>query len=584
MEKEDRKGLDGKILRRTLSFVTPFKSTFILTCIITILLSFMAPVRTLLIKYAIDDNIQNGDKEGLKEIIFFLLILLIVHAVMQFAQAYLANWLGQSVVLNIRRNLFKHVVSFRLKYFDNTPIGSLVTRVTSDIQTINDVFASGLLNIISDILQLSVVLVFMFFINYKLTLIVLIPVPILIISTIMFKRIIEVAFKKVRVKVAEINTFVQEHVTGMNIVQIFNREEEEMRRFKKVNKEHMNGWLKTVWANAVFFPVVEVLSAASIGLLVWWGARGVIDGFAKIGDIMAFILFIHMMYRPIRQLADRFNTLQMGIIAAERVFKILDTDEHISNEGSFSDKKVNGEIEFKHVWFAYKGEDYVLKDISMHVKPGQTLALVGATGAGKSSIINVLTKFYEINKGEITIDGIDINKFTLDYLRKVTAVVLQDVFLFNDSIFNNVTLLNSNIKLNQVIEAAKLIGVHDFISELPGGYDYIVKERGVMLSAGQRQLISFLRAYVYNPQILILDEATSSIDTNSELLIQSAIDQLTQGRTSIVIAHRLSTIKNADYIIVLEKGEIVEGGCHEELLERDGYYKKLYDYQFKNEH
>ena len=583
MGREDRKGLDGKILRRTLSFVTPFKSTFILTCIITILLSFMAPVRTLLIKYAIDDNIQNGDKEGLKEIIFFLLILLIVHAVMQFTQAYLANWLGQSVVLNIRRNLFKHVVSFRLKYFDNTPIGSLVTRVTSDIQTINEVFASGLLNIISDILQLSVVLVFMFFINYKLTLIVLIPVPILIISTIMFKRIIEVAFKKVRVKVAEINTFVQEHVTGMNIVQIFNREEEEMRRFKKVNKEHMNGWLKTVWANAVFFPVVEVLSAASIGLLVWWGARGVIDGFAKIGDIMAFILFIHMMYRPIRQLADRFNTLQMGIIAAERVFKILDTDEHISNEGTVSDQKVNGEIEFKHVWFAYKGEDYVLKDISMCVKPGQTLALVGATGAGKSSIINVLTKFYEINKGEITIDGIDINKFTLDYLRKFTAVVLQDVFLFNDSIFNNVTLLNSNITLDEVIEAAKLIGVHDFISQLPGGYDYVVKERGVMLSAGQRQLISFLRAYVYNPQILILDEATSSIDTNSELLIQSAIDQLTQGRTSIVIAHRLSTIKNADYIIVLEKGEAVEGGCHEELLERNGYYKKLYDYQFKNE-
>ena len=583
MGREDRKGLDGKILRRTLSFVTPFKSTFILTCIITILLSFMAPLRTLLIKYAIDDNIQNGDKEGLKEIIFFLLILLIVHAVMQFTQAYLANWLGQSVVLNIRRNLFKHVVSFRLKYFDNTPIGSLVTRVTSDIQTINEVFASGLLNIISDILQLSVVLFFMFFINYKLTLIVLIPVPILIISTIMFKRIIEVAFKKVRVKVAEINTFVQEHVTGMNIVQIFNREEEEMRRFKKVNKEHMNGWLKTVWANAVFFPVVEVLSAASIGLLVWWGARGVIDGFAKIGDIMAFILFIHMMYRPIRQLADRFNTLQMGIIAAERVFKILDTDEHISNEGTVSDQKVNGEIEFKHVWFAYKGEDYVLKDISMCVKPGQTLALVGATGAGKSSIINVLTKFYEINKGEITIDGIDINKFTLDYLRKVTAVVLQDVFLFNDSIFNNVTLLNSNITLDEVIEAAKLIGVHDFISQLPGGYVYVVKERGVMLSAGQRQLISFLRAYVYNPQILILDEATSSIDTNSELLIQSAIDQLTQGRTSIVIAHRLSTIKNADYIIVLEKGEIVEGGCHEELLKRDGYYKKLYDYQFKNE-
>ena len=581
MGREDRKGLDGKILRRTLSFVTPFKSTFILTCIITILLSFMAPVRTLLIKYAIDDNIQNGDKEGLKEIIFFLLILLIVHAVMQFTQAYLANWLGQSVVLNIRRNLFKHVVSFRLKYFDNTPIGSLVTRVTSDIQTINEVFASGLLNIISDILQLSVVLVFMFFINYKLTLIVLIPVPILIISTIMFKRIIEVAFKKVRVKVAEINTFVQEHVTGMNIVQIFNREEEEMRRFKKVNKEHMNGWLKTVWANAVFFPVVEVLSAASIGLLVWWGARGVIDGFAKIGDIMAFILFIHMMYRPIRQLADRFNTLQMGIIAAERVFKILDTDEHISNEGSISDQKVNGEIEFKHVWFAYKGEDYVLKDISMRVKPGQTLALVGATGAGKSSIINVLTKFYEINKGEITIDGIDINKFTLDYLRKVTAVVLQDVFLFAGTIAENVNLKNEEITQAKLEAAADSINARDFIESLEKGWEYEVMERGSSLSVGQRQLISFIRAMAADPSVLILDEATSSVDSETEELIQAATKKLMKGRTSIVIAHRLSTVKEADTILVLDKGRVIEQGTHEELLAKEGAYNELFQKQFE---
>lgn len=574
--------MNSVILKRTLSFVAPYRGIFIATCMITILLSFMAPVRTLLIKYAIDDNIQSGDKEGLKEIIIFLVILLVVHAVMQFLQAYLANWLGQSVVLDLRKKLFKHVISFRLKYFDNTPIGSLVTRVTSDIQTINEVFSSGLLNIISDILQLSVVLVFMFVINYKLTLIVLIPVPILIISTILFKRIIEVAFREVRKKVSEINTFVQEHVTGMNIVQIFNREEEEMRRFNDVNKEHRDGWLKTVWANAIFFPVVEVLSAASIGLLVWWGARGVISGFAKIGDIMAFILFIHMLYRPIRQLADRFNTLQMGMIAADRVFKILDTDAHISNEGEITEAKINGHIEFSNVWFAYKDEDYVLKDISMKVMPGQTLALVGATGAGKSSVINVLTKFYEINKGDITIDGTNINDFTLEYLRKVTAVVLQDVFLFNDSILNNVTLLDESITRNKVEEAAKLIGVHEFIMELPGGYDYVVKERGVMLSAGQRQLLSFLRAYVYNPQILILDEATSSIDTNSEQLIQVAIDRLTNGRTSIVIAHRLSTIKNADHIIVLEKGEIVEGGSHNELLEKKGYYKKLYDYQFKN--
>lgn len=582
MSTEGEKISNTRVLKRVLSFVKPYKGVFLATCVITILLSFMAPVRTLLIKYAIDDNIQSGDKEGLKEIIIFLVVLLVVHAVMQFLQAYLANWLGQSVVLDLRKKLFKHVISFKLKYFDNTPIGTLVTRVTSDIQTINDVFSSGLLNIISDILQLSVVLVFMFMINYKLTLIVLIPVPILIVSTIIFKRIIEVAFNKVRVKVAEINTFVQEHVTGMNIVQIFNREEEEMRRFKEVNRDHMNGWLKTVWANAVFFPVVEVLSAASIGLLVWWGARGVISGFAKVGDIMAFILFIHMMYRPIRQLADRFNTLQMGMIAADRVFKIIDTDEHISNEGSINQVEIGGHIKFNNVWFAYKENNYVLKDISLEVKPGQTLALVGATGAGKSSVINVLTKFYEIDKGNIEIDGIDINDFTLEYLRKATAVVLQDVFLFNDSILNNVTLLDDSISRERVVEAAKLIGVHAFIMELPGGYDYVVKERGVMLSAGQRQLLSFLRAYVYNPQILILDEATSSIDTNSEQLIQGAIDRLTEGRTSIVIAHRLSTIKNADHIIVLEKGEMVEGGSHNELLGKDGYYKKLFDYQFKN--
>lgn len=577
------KAIDGKIMKRTLKFVKPYKGTFLATCIITIVLSFMAPVRTYLIKIAIDEHIQSHDENGLQIIILFLVGLLIVHAVLQFLQSYLANWLGQSVVYDLRKRLFSHVVSFKLKYFDNTPIGSLVTRVTSDIQTINEVFSSGLLNIISDILQLTVVLVFMFVINYKLTLLVLIPVPILIICTVVFKRIIKIAFQQVRKKVAEINTFVQEHVTGMNIVQIFNREEEEMRRFKEVNKEHMNGWLKTVWANAVFFPVVEVLSAASIGLLVWWGAKGVIGGYANIGDVMAFILFIHMLYRPIRQLADRFNTLQMGMVAAERVFKILDTDEHISDDGHISNAEIKGNISFDQVWFAYKEDNHVLKDVSFKVKAGETIALVGATGAGKSSVINVLTKFYEIQKGEINIDGININDLSLSYLRKVTAVVLQDVFLFDDTIFNNVTLLNSEISKEKVVDAAKLIGVHDFIISLPNDYDYVVKERGVMLSVGQRQLISFLRAYVYNPQILILDEATSSIDTESEQLIQGAIDKLTTGRTSIVIAHRLSTIKNADTIIVLEKGEVVEAGNHQELLQKEGYYKNLYDYQFKNE-
>lgn len=577
------KAIDGKVLKRTMKYVRPFRSAFYSTAIITVLLSFMAPVRTYLVKIAVDDKIQNGDIVGLRKIIIVLVILLIVHAAMQFLQSYLANWLGQSVILNIRRRLFEHVVSFRLKYFDKTPLGTLVTRVTSDIETIADVFSSGLLNIISDILQLVMVLAFMFYINWELTLIVLIPVPVLLICTIFFKRAIKTAFIEVRKNVAKINTFIQEHVTGMNIVQIFNREEEEMRRFKEVNKKHKDAWLKTVWANAIFFPVVEILSASSIALLVWWGARGVISGYAQIGDLMAFILFIHMIYRPIRQLADRFNTLQMGMVAANRVFDILDTTAQIPDEGKEKTIDVKGNISFKNVWFAYKEPNNVLKNVSFDVKEGQTLALVGATGAGKSSIINVLTKFYEIQKGTISIDGININEFTLEHLRKVTAVVLQDVFLFDDSILNNVTLNNPQITKAKVIEGAKLIGVHDYIMGLDGAYNYQVRERGAILSVGQRQLLAFLRAYVYDPQILILDEATSSVDTQSEQLIQRAIEKLTEGRTSILIAHRLSTIQSANQIIVMEEGEKVEQGTHKELLGIDGYYKRLFDYQFEGD-
>lgn len=576
------KAIDSKVLRRTMRYVKPFKTAFIGTALVTILLSFMAPVRTYLIKLAVDDKIQGGDSEGLRQIIIGLVVLLVFHAFMQFVQSYMANWLGQNVILNIRQKLFNHVVSFKLKYFDKTPIGNLVTRVTSDIQTIADVFSSGLMDIASDILQLIMVLCFMFYINWGLTLIVLIPVPILLISTVIFKRVIKAAFIDVRKHVSKINTFIQEHVTGMNIVQIFNREEEEMRRFDEVNKNHRDAWLKTVWANAVFFPVVEVLSAASIALLVWWGARGVISGYAQIGDVMAFILFIHMIYRPIRQLADRFNTLQMGMVAATRVFDILDTNEHISDEGNNATINVEGCIEFNDVWFAYNEKQFVLKGIDFKIEKGKTLALVGATGAGKSSIVNVLTKFYEIQRGSITIDGVNINDFTLEHLRKVTAVVLQDVFLFDDSIFNNVTLNNPSITREAVIEGAKLIGVHEYIMSLNGGYDYQVKERGAMLSVGQRQLLAFLRAYVYNPQILILDEATSSVDTGSEQLIQKAIEKITKGRTSIVIAHRLSTIQSADQIIVMEQGENVEQGSHKELITKEGYYKKLFDYQFKS--
>ena len=552
---------------------------FILTGILTIVLSFMAPLRTLLVQKALDNHVLTGDAEGLTQITLLILAILIMNAFLDFGQKYTTNLLGQSVVVDMRKQLFQHILSFKMRYFDKTPIGSLVTRVTSDIQTITDIFSEGILVIISDILQLIIALVFMYYTNATLANITLIPVPLVILATFIFKNVIKKAFQDVRVHVSAINTFIQEHVTGMNIVQIFNREKEEMNRFEKVNKGHRDGWIKTVWANAVFFPVVEILSATSLGLLIWWGAKGVIQGVATIGDMVAFILYVNMLYRPIRQLADRFNTLQLGMVSAERVFKILDTEEHIANNGNYFPEKLRGEIEFTNVVFSYDDKVDVLKNVSFHLPVGNCLALVGATGAGKTSIINVLTRFYETKSGLVTIDGVDIKEYDLNELRRICAVVLQDVFLFNDSIFNNVTLGRDTITKEEVVAAAKAIGVHDFISNLPDGYDYQVKERGALLSSGQRQLLAFLRAYLYNPQVLILDEATSSIDTQSEILIQNAIETLTKGRTSIIIAHRLSTIQKANEILVLDKGEIVERGSHESLLQNKGYYHKLHNYQ-----
>ncbi len=577
------KALDLPILKRVLGFVKPYKGTFYLTAILTIVVAFAAPIRPMLIQRIIDNELMNGDMEGLWNMTMILIAVLIGEAIVQFFQSYLTSWLGQTVIKDLRTQLYKKVLKFRLKYFDNTALGTLVTRVVSDIETIADVFSQGLLEIIGDILKLVVVIGVMLYADWKLTLICLVPIPILIASTSVFKRVIKTAFQEVRTQVSVLNAFVQEHVTGMKIIQIFNRENLEMSRFEKINKKHRNAHIRTVWAYSIFFPIVDMLSAGSLALLVWWGTGEVAKegSTVTLGVLFQFILYIYMLYRPIRQLADRFNTLQMGMVSSERVFKVLDTESSIQNEGKVSAANIQGNIDFKNVWFAYIDEDYVLQDVSFSVKEGETVAFVGATGSGKTSTINLLGRFYEFQKGSILIDGKEIQSFELDGLRKSMSVVLQDVFLFSDTIYNNITLNNSDIPMDEVVEAAKIVGAHDFIAKLPGGYHYDVKERGGMLSVGQRQLISFIRAYVHRPKILILDEATSSIDTESELLIQKATDVLTAGRTSIVIAHRLSTIQKADKIIVLEKGRIIEQGSHQEFIAQDGHYRKLFELQFK---
>lgn len=577
------KALDLPILKRVLGFVKPYKGIFYLTAFLTIVVAFASPIRPMIIQRIIDNELMNGDMQGLWNMTMLLIAVLIGEAIVQFFQSYLTSWLGQTVIKDLRTQLYKKVLKFRLKYFDNTALGTLVTRVVSDIETIADVFSQGLLEIIGDILKLVVVIGVMLYADWKLTLICLVPIPILIASTSVFKRVIKKAFQDVRTQVSVLNAFVQEHVTGMKIIQIFNREKVEHARFEKINKKHRDAHIRTVWAYSIFFPIVDMLSAGSLALLVWWGAGEVAKEGSSVtlGVLFQFILYIYMLYRPIRQLADRFNTLQMGMVSSERVFKILDTESSIEDKGTVTAEAVKGEIEFKNVWFAYIDEDYVLKDVSFKVKEGETVAFVGATGSGKTSTINLLGRFYEFQKGEILIDGTAIKSYQLDALRQSMSVVLQDVFLFSDTIYNNITLNNSDIPMNEVVEAAKVVGAHEFISKLPGGYNYNVKERGGMLSVGQRQLISFIRAYVHKPKVLILDEATSSIDTESELLIQKATDVLTKGRTSIVIAHRLSTIQKADKIIVLEKGRIIEQGSHQELITQDGHYRKLFELQFK---
>ena len=577
------KAWDFKLFKRVFEYIKPYNKTFYITFFLVVLLAILAPLRPYFIQLMIDEKVKAADVDGVLNITLLLIGIMVVEAIIQFYQTYLANWLGQTIIKDIRVQLFKHVLSFKLKYFDRNAIGTLVTRTVSDIETISNIFAQGIILIFGDILKLIAVVAFMFYTDWLLTLISLIPIPILIFATSIFKKVIKKAFQDVRTQVSRLNAFVQERVTGMKIIQIFNRERVESEKFESMNKKHRDAHITTVWAYSIFFPVVEMLSASSLGLLVWWGTKSVLQGYTTLGDLVAFILYIYMLYRPIRQLADRFNTLQLGMVSSERVFKVLDTVSTIEDQGDFKKDKLDGNIEFKNVSFAYVDEEYVLKDISFSAKQGETIAFVGATGSGKTSTINLLGRFYEFQSGKIEIDGVDIKEYNLENLRSKMAVVLQDVFLFSDTIHNNITLNSDHISEEEVIKASKKVGAHDFISKLPGAYHYNVKERGGMLSVGQRQLISFIRAYVHQPSILILDEATSSIDTESEILIQKATDILTEGRTSIVIAHRLSTIQKADKIIVLEAGKIIEQGTHQELLAHDGHYKKLFELQFKEE-